>query len=258
LARAHIEFVDAFGLPEAEVVDGPFAGALGRRLSRDEETGAETALLQLDAGWSGELGGSRPTEIFVLGGALEIEGRAAVLAPGMHAFCPTGAGARLSARERTLALVMQDDEALAQAGEVTVVDPDELAWAPIGVEDGAPPGPVIKQLRVDAVNGDWTYLVSIPPGWQDIQGEAHPTVQEGLVLRGDLLMGRHGVMHPGCYYWRPAMIEHGPIFTYGGALCLFRTKGGSWEVTYQDVPDWREIIGRYKDSRPFFEEQTPN
>ena len=74
VARPHIEFIRAQDVPELEASE-PFRGALERRLSIDDETGAYTSLLTFPDGWSGDLSdGSRSTEVFVLRGEIELAG----------------------------------------------------------------------------------------------------------------------------------------------------------------------------------------
>ena len=102
---------------------------------------------------------------------------------------------------------------------------------------GVPPGLVIKMLRVDEERGDWTWLASTPPAWQEDRAEIHPTVEEALVLRGDVLLGHRGAMGPGDYFWRAPNVEHGPMYTHEGHVIFFRTKGGSMDVRHVEVPD---------------------
>jgi hypothetical protein len=47
------------------------------------------------------------------------------------------------------------------------------------------------------------------------------------MLRGDILLGHRGAMEPGSYFWRPANVEHGPMFSLNGGTFFFRSKGGN-------------------------------
>jgi hypothetical protein len=258
VSRPHIEFIDAFAQPRHEVASGPFAGGSAQLLSEDVDDGASTALLSLPADWSGDLStDARPVELLVLRGAVELEEQRRALTPGMYLFAPGAGAGRLRSRQGALVLAMQDEPRPEQDGEPTVMDPETMRWSALGADSGTPPGIVFKRLRLDPDTGDWTYLLSVAPGWQDSQAEVHPTVQEGFVLRGDCLLGRCGVMRPGSYFWRPSMVPHGPIFSHFGSLYLFRTKGGSWEVTYQEVPGWQELIAGYKRELAFFVAPEP-
>lgn len=253
MARPHIEFIQGFDEPELPG-EGWLAGAFRRVLSADEGSGGWTGVCRFPAGWSGAVGGQgRPVELFVLTGGLQLAGEA--LAPASYAYVPTRAPAQARCGgEESLVLVMEDDEsALADGSLPTVVHSHDVEFEPIGAGQGTPPGIVMKPLRKDPERGDWTYLASCAPGWYATEAERHPTVQEGFMLRGDLLNGTFGVMAPGTYFWRPSMAPHGPMFSRDGALFFFRTKGGSWEVTYDEVPGWLEMIAGYRVERPFFE-----
>jgi hypothetical protein len=78
------------------------------------------------------------------------------------------------------------------------------------------------------------------------RAEIHPTVEESLTLRGDILLGSLGAMTPGCYFWRPPMVPHGPMYSRTGAEFFFRTKGGALEVAYETVPEWDRLVDEYR------------
>lgn len=250
MARPHVEFIQAFDLPEA-AAPAPWHGARRRVLSNDDADGSASWLLSVPGGWSADLAGlSRPVELFTLRGRLVVGGQQ--LVEGCYAWVPSGAADRtLRTTEQTLLVVFVEAERQV-AGEVEVVDTGELPWEELGVEAGTPRGIVRKLIRRDPVTGDDTYLVSCVAYWRDRLAERHPTVQEGILIRGDCLDGLCGGMRPGDYFWRPSMVPHGPIFTHSGALFLFRTKGGSWEVTYEEVPEWRDLVERYQAREPYF------
>ena len=251
MGRPHIEFIQAFDVAEEAIDDGPFSGARKRVLSTDDETGAWTSVVSFPAGWSGELDGfDRPVEIFGLSGGLSVEGNA--VGPSIYAFIPSSKGPMVAATEQTLALVMADEEGASAGGDVDIVDPSPMAWAAIGEGQGTPAGIVYKPLRIDPERGDWSYMVACAPYWQAEQAEVHPTVQEGFTIRGDALLGECGGMEPGSYFWRPPNVKHGPLFTHDGSLFFFRTKGGTWEVKYYDVPGWETMVDAYKAREPFF------
>lgn len=251
MARPHIEFSHALDLPAESPAAGPFAGGSLRTLSADDSDGSCSLLVRLPGGWHGSLTRSaRPVELFVLRGRLVAGGRE--LVEGRYAWVPSGAADRaLTTTEETLLVAFVEPERHV-AGEIEVVDSGALPWEPLGVDASTPPGIVRKLLRRDPATGDDTCLVSCVAYWQDRLAERHPTVQEGFLIRGDCLDGRAGGMKPGDYFWRPALGPHGPIFTHSGCLFLFRTKGGSWEVTYEEVPEWRSLVERYQSREPYF------
>lgn len=251
MGRPHLEFISSTDVAEDVLPAGPFAGLKARVLSRDDETDAYTALVAAEATWSGAAAHpERPVELLMLKGAGTIG--EADLAPATYAFIPAGADAALTFAPDSLALVMVDEPGAApSAGGVEVIDTHELRLADHGTA-GVPPGLVIKLLHVDQDRGDWTWLASSPPGWQEDRAEIHPTVEEALILRGDVLLGGRGEMGPGDYFWRPPDVRHGPMFTRRGHVIFFRTKGGGMEVNYEQVPGWREIVEEYREREPFY------
>jgi hypothetical protein len=72
------------------------------------------------------------------------------------------------------------------------------------------------------------------------------------MLRGDILLGTRGTMTSGSYFWRPGMVEHGPMFSRDGGLFFFRTKGGSMDVTHVPVPGWKALVDEYVGREPYF------
>lgn len=251
MPRPHIEFSQSFDLPVEAPFEGPFAGGALRRLSVDSDDGSSSLLVRLPGGWHGDAAGlTRPVELFVLRGRLVAGGQE--LVEGRYAWVPSGATDRtLSTTEETLLIAFVEAERHV-AGEIEVVDTGEMKWEPIGADAGTPHGIERKLIRRDPVTGDDTYMVSCVAYWRDLLAERHPTIQEGFLIRGDCLDGLAGGMTPGDYFWRPAMVPHGPIFTHSGCLFLFRTKGGSWEVTYEEVPEWRNLVTRYQAREPYF------
>jgi quercetin dioxygenase-like cupin family protein len=235
--------------PDA-VPAGPFAGLERRLLSQDDETGASTALVSIPAGREIVLGGSdRPSELFVLSGEGELASR--VIRAGTYAYVPSESpGGTLALAAEALVLVMAEAASRAR-GEVLVVDTEELRWEERSIA-AVPPGLTIKRLRVDEETGERTWLAACVPGWCEDRAEIHPTVEEAFLIRGDTLLGERGEMSPGCYFWRPPLVRHGPMTTRDGCLVFFRTKGGGLEVEYEDVPGWSALVADYVARRPYF------
>jgi hypothetical protein len=247
VARPHIEFIRAQDVSESDPAE-PFRGARERRLSTDDETGAYTSVMAFADGWSGDLsGGARPIEIFVLRGEIELGGRC--LAPGCYVYLESGvAAAKLDALTGALALVMVNDERPASPTRAwEIVDTEQMPFEPSSVV-----GLVIKKLRVDPKTGEWTWLAGSAPNRVTPHAEVHPTVEEAFLIRGDCLLGEYGEMTPGSYFWRPAMVKHGPLATRNGTFFFFRTKGGGLETTYHDVPGWEESVRAYRAAEPYF------
>jgi len=59
-------------------------------------------------------------------------------------------------------------------------------------------------------------------------------------------------MTAGSYFWRPGMVEHGPMLTRDGGLFFFRTKGGGMDVTHVPVPGWEDMVDEYLGREPYF------
>ncbi len=69
--------------------------------------------------------------------------------------------------------------------------------------------------------------------------EIHSTVEEAFLIRGDVLVGTRGEMGPGSYFWRPGLIEHGPMASRNGTLFFFRTKLGGLDLETVETPAGR-------------------
>ena len=251
MARPHIEFIESGDVPSEAVAEGPLAGTSRRLLSRDDETGAWTGIVAFPAGFSSDLGPlGRPVELFGLQGEVAVDGKE--LGAGAYAYVPSGGSRALTAAAGADVLVMVEPETAASADGVEVVDTSTRRWTPPGLDADVPPGIVIKLLRVDPDSGDWTWVAGVAPGWQEERAEIHPTVEECLMLRGDILLGTRGTMRAGSYFWRPGMVEHGPMFSRDGGLFFFRTKGGSMDVTHVPVPGWKALVDEYVGREPYF------
>ena len=258
MGRPHIEFIEAGDVDKVAVDAGAFAGTDRRLLSEDDQDGSLTALHTFPSGWSGDLGGtSRPIELFVLTGAVEVESQA--VGEGCYAFLPAGGGKRpVTASGGAHAVVMVEPERPgAQGGPADIVDPSTQRWlsAELGDAD-IPPGICIKLLHEDAETKDWTWVAATVPEWQENRAEIHDTIEECLMIRGDTLLGERGVMKPGSYFWRPPLVRHGPMFTHHGGYFFFRSKGGGLTVEYEDVPGWEKMIDDYVASDAFYPAAT--
>lgn len=250
MGRPHIEFSQSLEVAPVAVGEPPFAGATRRLLSADDETGASTAIVHLPAGWSADLGrGDRPLELFMLGGSLAVDGQP--MDAGCYAYVPATAKARAittTAGADVLAMIEESRPVVAGIAPIEVKDTKQIRWAASKFST-VPAGLVNKQLHSDPESGDRTWVAANAPGWVEERAEIHPTVEEALMLRGDILLGDRGAMTPGCYFWRPPMVPHGPMYSHSGAEFFFRTKGGALEVEYQSVPGWSEMVDSYRSAR---------
>jgi len=250
MGRPHIEFVQVGDLVAERVREGAFANAQRWLLSEDGDTGAWTGLLGLQPGWEGDLGSlGRPVELFVLSGTLSAGDRQ--LAAGGYSYAPAVDATPLATRDSAFVLVMAEP-AGEGSGPPEFVDTSGLPYRPSGRHVAIPPGIVNKRLRVDPWSGDETWLAAVVPEWMESRAEIHPTVEECFMIRGDILLGGRGAMGPGCYFWRPPMIRHGPMYSRTGGLFFFRSKGGGLGVDYEDVPGWEQVVREYARGEAYF------
>ena len=96
-----------------------------------------------------------------------------------------------------------------------------------------PPGAGRKFLRQDPHDGEQTWILGTMPLRFGRRPEKHPVVEEMFLLSGELV-GPLGVMHAGCYFWRPPEEWHGPFGSKTGNVMLFRTKGGPLSTVYTE------------------------
>jgi hypothetical protein len=256
MGRPHIEFIDALDVAPAPVTAGPFAGASRRLLSIDSDgRGDFTALISFPAGWSGDLSERRrPAEIFVLEGTLTAAG--SHCGPGVYVFAPAGrVDTKLECANGAVALVMIEPEGAA-GGDLAIVDSNDMSWTSPPVDGPVPQGIVVKRLRIAPGSGDVSWVAAVVPGWRESRAEVHDTIEECLMLKGDILLGHRGVMGPGSYFWRPPQVEHGPMFSLNGGLFFFRSKGGGLSTRHVPVPKWEEMVARYKATQPYFGRAT--
>lgn len=257
MSRPHIEFIQSQVLP---FTMGLYGGARPevemRVLSMDDEDGSASTMLRYPSGWSAA--GSHildaDEELFVLEGALEINGRRY----GKHAYGHLPAGyLRRSFGTSTGAVVLTffSSEPHAEPGDRPGADFDERRLVEyidtcamegqtgqrkhMQSGDWDPSGTVHKKLFEDPDTGELTWLIGMMPYWSTPRAEIHPVAEEEFAILGDICFPI-GVMRDGGYFWRPPGIQHGPFASWGGALHLCRCKGGrfatDWQVT--DGPDW--------------------
>ena len=252
MARPHIEFIQSSEVTPEPASSGPLTGVPRRMLSADPDSGAHTALYQFPKGFNGDLAARSPLELFGLRGALRVAGQ--TMGPGCYAYVPSGAsGARIEVDEDADVLVMVEPERPPEAETaITVIDQRAIAWHMPDENPNRALGIVIKLLREDPQTHDWTWISAVVPGWLSHRAEVHPTIEECLMLRGDILLGDRGVMHAGSYFWRPGMVEHGPMYSRDGAMFFFRTKGGRLSTTWVPVPGWEQAVETYAAGTPFY------
>lgn len=241
MGRPHTEFIQTETLPWACVpADAARAGVRERALSHDAETGAASTMLLYPAGWRDEAAHALDCdeELFVLDGALRIN--AVDYGPGDYAYLPAGfRRAAMSSPSGATVLTFFESAPRRVAPDarcdarrlIEKVASNAMPWGDPGdpVVAAAANGAGLKVLREDPETMERTWLLRFGPDdpSRTTHGrvERHPVVEEFFLLDGEISM-TCGVLTPGAYFWRPPMIEHGPVGTRKGLTAFFRCKGG--------------------------------
>ena len=256
--RPHIEFIQAQLIPWRRIgQEAARPDAEYKFLSRDEETGACSALIRYPPGWRREGGNSLAAaeEFYVLDGALEIDGeRYSHDCYGW--FPPAYPHESISTAGGAVALTFFDREpepcapgAAALKGRALRVDALHTPWdMTLNDPKLAHLGISRKDLRTDPDTGERTFLSMVlphsePPGLEGPQ-ESHPVMEEAYVISGSLT-GPQGTMAPGAYFWRPPGIPHGPFGTRWGCVSLIRFVGG------RHVNEWSETNAPFAFDAPY-------
>jgi hypothetical protein len=238
LARPFIEFIQSQVLPWSLSVSSAVApGVAFRVLSRDDETGAVSALVRYPADYVHEVNGALGVdeELLVLKGALEIDG----MTRGIYDYAFISAGARRSLmRSERGAVALAFYSGKPELGDVRSDAAVEFQSGLTGSWGGGfhprfPPGAGRKWLRETSPRGDQTWLLGTLPLRHGTRPEKHPVIEEMFLLSG-VLKGDRGTMYPGAYFWRPPEQWHGPYGSLTGTLVLFRTIGGPLSTVYSE------------------------
>ena len=245
--RPHIEFIQAQLMPWRRIgQDAARPDAEYKFLSRDEQTGACSAIIRYPPGWQRE-GDNRiaaAEEFYVLDGTLLVDDM--VFGHDTYGYFPADyRHGRMAAPDGAVVLTFLDRQptpitgADDASGEAIRIDALHMPWdMTLNDPKLAHLGISRKDLRTDPVTGERTFLSMIlphsePPGLEGPQ-ESHPIVEEAYVISGSLT-GPHGTMAPGAYFWRPAGVPHGPFGTRWGCVALVRFVGGKhvneWSAT---------------------------
>ena len=252
LNRPHIEFVHAQLLPWRRIPPGRGRpDAEYKFLSRDPGDGACSCLIRYHPGWhrGAEESLCADEEFYVLDGGFELDGIR--YGPDSYGFLPTG-WPRRHMHSDTGAVVLtffnRQPDAVPGTPPITndlraratpILDVLHMRWDQhVNDPQLAHLGISRKNLRSDPETGERTFLSMVlphsePPGARG-PTETHPVVEEAYVISGSLV-GPHGEMHPGAYFWRPAGIAHGPFGTRWGSVSLIRFVGGRHENRWSEA-----------------------
>ncbi|MCS6801961.1 MAG: DUF4437 domain-containing protein [Chloroflexota bacterium] len=215
-----------------------------RRLSEDEETGEQTLLVELPAGWRMTDDGwlDVDDELFLLGGDLTLNGER--LTKYSYLFIPAGqlrrgvrseGGARLLQFRRAAAAFHPAAADSPQADLTRAIGPLNLRTMPYERPQtpNFPAGAGRKTLRRDPVMGDGFWVIALLPHWISPLTEKHTFSEENYVLEGEIETSV-GVMTPGAYLHHPPGAVHGPMRSRPGCLIITRA-GGPFHTDYEPV-----------------------
>lgn len=255
--RPHIEFIQAQLIPWRRIDhNAARPDAEYKFLSRDEQTGACSAIIRYPPGWRRE-GDNRinaAEEFYVLDGELIVDDMA--FSHDCYGYFPERYPHRsMSTPLGAVVLTFFDSE------PSTCVDAQQSDREPLRIDALHMPwdmslndpklahlGISRKDLRTDPDTGERTFLSMVlphsePPGLEGPQ-ESHPVVEEAYIISGSLT-GPHGTMAPGAYFWRPPGIPHGPFGTRWGCVSLIRFVGG------KHVNEWSETKAPFSFDAPY-------
>ncbi|MFN8534147.1 MAG: DUF4437 domain-containing protein [Dehalococcoidia bacterium] len=225
MARPLIDFVHTADLPVQAFVF-PWWGRLeGRLLSRDDDSGAESWLVALPAGWQSD-GGTldRDEELLVVDGGVEEGGDA--LRAFSYRFRPANAdrGAARSTGGARL-LVGLGERSVEPADPVREIrrQVDEMDWQPLWTE-GLPGGVARKTLRSEPERDEAAWMLGVLPGWTFRAIESHDFDEEHFILAGSFETNI-GLMTEGSYLYHPPVVDHGPTRSKTGCLTYVRGRG---------------------------------
>ncbi len=236
MARPHIEpFCDRDTHFKSMPLAGFGTGMSYKMLSLDNETGACSMTVQLDAGYSRPPGFSwSEWELVVQEGELRYGGR--TYRKGHYFYVPAGyAMPALSTSKGALLLLMyntaepshvESDSHHPQAQKAFYHDVssyDDLAWQVANVtKPSVASGCMIKLLNFNPLNQAMTFLYCMTPHfWQD-NISYHDCAEESYHLWGTSWMMQFGEVPTGGYFWRPAYINHGAFASERGCIALGR------------------------------------
>lgn len=246
MTRPLIDFIHVDDLPWR---DGQWPGATAphryRLLSEDADTGEQTLVVELPAGWQLAEDGwfDVDDELFVLGGELQLNGER--LTKYSYQLIPAGQlrrevrserGARLLQFRRASAAfqpAMSDGPFFDPSRAVGPVNlrtlPYERPQTP-----NFPAGAGRKTLRRDPVTGDGFWIIAMLPHWLSPLTEVHTFSEENYVLEGAIETSI-GLMRPGAYLHHPPGAVHGPMRSRPGCLIITRASG-PFHTDYERVP----------------------
>lgn len=239
MARPHVEFIFSQRLPWGPTGRTAWGGDIEwKLLSEDTGTGEWSAIVKFARAFKGEFAIPMEQELYVLDGALSIQGQRAER--DFYARVPAGVSTRWEVDAGTVLIVFTNVPPRGEPVESLVLTdcvathwdrsgvPAELDYMGIGR----------KALYVDPSTGfhrTWllTTAPQIFPSEKQLARETHACAEEVFMLAGDIT-GPQGAMRPGAYFWRPRDTFHGPFGSRDGGLALCRFRDGVQSTIFHD------------------------
>jgi hypothetical protein len=221
MGRVHVEYVHSPELDAEPLVwPGWTAGAAVKILSRDEESGALSSLVQLPSGYPRPVAFAQAaTEVLVVSGTLRVGD---VTLPRLsYLYTPAGTvqeaweaveDTELLFMTRTGPPKLASASGPAGVDGVIVIAADDLAWGPSPIPNG-PPRMEKAILRKVESTGEMSGINRETGANEYPVFEFHECVEEVYFLGGWLTLENSetegGEMRPGSYFWRPPYVTHG-------------------------------------------------
>ena len=242
MTRPLTEFIQAQWLPwQTEPLWPHLTGVAHRVLSRDEETGALTALLWFPAGWVANAAPPCPMneELYALDGAVSVN---AVFYPAdFYSFLPAGfPRQRATAPDGSVALAIYTPTTSENLSGYDHgrweprTDVFSAIWPAAKKEYGLDLAEHHARARVlwsDPDDGGQTMIVGYPPVWRATTIETQDVDAEFYLLAGNCTLSGRGTMTPGAYIWRPKGSSRAPMAARTGTVFLIRTHGSALAFT---------------------------
>lgn len=232
LDRGHIEFIQQQSMPWVELSRPPLSGMMGKVMSEASD-GSGTYLIALASNQTFPL--SVPdrctVQLITLAGRPSVDGQE--IPELTYVRVASGDTLELTSDGKAVGLVFVDFVEWAGVESKGPVNLDDVPWRAERDEWFAA-GAARKNIWTEPTTGEELFLLgTMPLRWND-RAQVHPVVEEVFVLAGELI-GEHGVLTEGAYFWRPPGVWHGPFGQRRGTLMVIRTPGGPFTKEYSQA-----------------------
>jgi hypothetical protein len=237
MARPHIEpFCDRDVYWKKMALPGMGNGFSYKMLSLDNETGACSMTVQLDAGYKRAPGFSGSEyELLVVEGRIKYGDK--VYGKGHYFYVPAGYAMPALTSEGGAQLLLMYNTGEPSHFESTthhasaqvnlyheVSSYEDIPWSAGGVTSPTiATGCMVKLLNFNPQNHAITFLYCMSPNFSQDNISYHDCAEESYHIWGTSWMMQFGDIPTGGYFWRPAYINHGSFASAYGCIALGRT-----------------------------------